>query len=103
MIDWGECTLDTAVALDADVVVAADVVYDPSIVLPLVHTLGLLRDAGRVKHMFVACTQRNEATLELFRNGLAAQGLARCTQETDVTHLCDIYKSFPITLFSIVL
>ena len=57
--------------LDADVVLASDVVYDPELIAALVATLGRLLRSDKSEAL-VACTVRNEDTLQQFLDQLGA-------------------------------
>ncbi|KAF8604009.1 hypothetical protein BDV93DRAFT_522816 [Ceratobasidium sp. AG-I] len=84
-LDWTDSTnpnrqelvrtlLDEA---DANVILAADVVYDPSIIPPLTRTLRLaLQRPGNERVAYVALTLRREETFAEFTTSVEQEGLA---------------------------
>jgi len=74
-LDWRDELGD----VDADIVLAADVVYEPTLFAPLVTTLRALLSrpsrAGRARRALLAAEQRSERWAE-FERLLEAQGLA---------------------------
>eukprot|EP00040_Diaphanoeca_grandis_P012575 m.63717 g.63717 ORF g.63717 m.63717 type:complete len:347 (-) comp23329_c0_seq1:192-1232(-) len=81
-LDWENFDpVKTDFAAAADVIVAADVVYDPSLVPPLVHVLVQLlvipsEVTGKSKpHAIISLTRRNPETMALFFKTLDEAGL----------------------------
>ncbi|KAI1233934.1 Protein-lysine N-methyltransferase EEF2KMT, partial [Lamprotornis superbus] len=77
-LDWGSVTEEQLQGLRADVVIAADVVYDPEIILALVGMLQKLstcRADGRAPEVFIASTIRNPDTYQLFQAELDKAGI----------------------------
>ncbi|NXD96633.1 EF2KT methyltransferase, partial [Chaetorhynchus papuensis] len=77
-LDWGSVTEKQLLGLRADVVIAADVVYDPEIILALIGMLQKLsasRGDTKVPEVFIACTIRNPATYQLFQAELDKVGI----------------------------
>ncbi|KFP75319.1 Protein FAM86A, partial [Acanthisitta chloris] len=69
-LDWGSVTDTQLLGLQADVVVAADVVYDPGIISALIGILQRLsscRADGKPPEVFIAFTVRNPDTFRLFQ------------------------------------
>ncbi|RLV94058.1 hypothetical protein DV515_00013255 [Chloebia gouldiae] len=69
-LDWGSVTEKQLLGLRADVVIAADVVYDPEIILALIGMLQKLstsRADRKAPEVFIASTIRNADTHQLFQ------------------------------------
>ncbi|OXB52488.1 hypothetical protein ASZ78_005430, partial [Callipepla squamata] len=76
-LDWGSATEKQLLGLQADVVLAADVVYDPEVTLSLIGMLqkfSTLR-ADRKPEVYIALTVRNPDTHQLFQAGLDKAGI----------------------------
>ncbi|NXJ03981.1 EF2KT methyltransferase, partial [Odontophorus gujanensis] len=68
-LDWGSATEQQLLGLQADVIIAADVVYDPEVTLSLIGMLqkfSTLR-ADRKPEVYIALTVRNLDTYHLFQ------------------------------------
>ncbi|KFQ18400.1 Protein FAM86A, partial [Merops nubicus] len=77
-LDWGSATESQLLGLHPDVIIAADVVYDPEIILALIGVLQKLstcRAAGKPPQVYVASTVRNPDTHSLFQAELAEAGI----------------------------
>ncbi|XP_056358958.1 protein-lysine N-methyltransferase EEF2KMT isoform X2 [Oenanthe melanoleuca] len=77
-LDWGSVTEEQLLGLRADVVIAADVVYDPEIILALIGMLQKLstcRADRRAPEVFIASTIRNPDTYQLFQDELDKAGI----------------------------
>ncbi|NXP23981.1 EF2KT methyltransferase, partial [Scytalopus superciliaris] len=77
-LDWGSVTEKQLVGLQADVVIAADVVYDPEIIVALIGMLQKLsscRAAREAPEVFIACTIRNPDTYHQFQAQLDKVGI----------------------------
>ncbi|KFP09535.1 Protein FAM86A, partial [Egretta garzetta] len=77
-LDWGSVTEERLLDLQPDVVVAADVVYDPEIILALIGLLQKLSPLGadrKPPEVYVASTIRNPDTYRLFQAELAKVGI----------------------------
>ncbi|KAM4764904.1 protein-lysine N-methyltransferase EEF2KMT isoform 1-T1 [Cyanocitta cristata] len=77
-LDWGSVTEKQLLGLRADVVIAADVVYDPEIILALIGMLQKLstsRADTKAPEVFIAFTIRNPATYQLFQAELDKVGI----------------------------
>ncbi|NWV34285.1 EF2KT methyltransferase, partial [Grantiella picta] len=77
-LDWGSVTEKQLLDLRADVVIAADVVYDPEINLALIGMLQKLstsRADRKAPEVFIACTIRNPDTYQLFQAELDKVGI----------------------------
>ncbi|NXB38205.1 EF2KT methyltransferase, partial [Eulacestoma nigropectus] len=77
-LDWGSATDEQLLGLRADVVIAADVVYDPEIILALIGMLQKLstsRADTKAPEVFIAFTIRNPATFQLFQAELDKVGI----------------------------
>ncbi|NXE08814.1 EF2KT methyltransferase, partial [Lophotis ruficrista] len=76
-LDWGSVTESQLLDLQPDVVVAADVVYDPEIILALIgmlQKLSAFRD-GKPPEVYIASTVRNPDTYRLFQAQLDKAGI----------------------------
>lgn len=77
-LDWESVTEQQLLSLDADLVLASDVVYDPEIVTSFSKVLKKLfhyTKAGKNLEVFVASTIRNPETYRLFQTTLDDTGL----------------------------
>ncbi|NXN97869.1 EF2KT methyltransferase, partial [Rhinopomastus cyanomelas] len=94
-LDWGSVTEKQLLDLQPDVVVAADVVYDPEIIFTLIRVLQKLppcRADRNPPEIYIASTIRNPDTYCLFqaeldRAGIRWQGLPA---RSSSTLLCDV-------------
>ncbi|KFQ75848.1 Protein FAM86A, partial [Phoenicopterus ruber ruber] len=69
-LDWGSATEKQLLGLQPDVVVAADVVYDPEIILALIgmlQKLSAFRADTKPPEVYIAFTVRNPDTYHLFQ------------------------------------
>nr|XP_022918147.1 protein-lysine N-methyltransferase EEF2KMT [Onthophagus taurus] len=67
-VSWETVNSDTKEIYECDVTVAADVVYDSKLFLPLQNTFKFLLRRGTCSAIFLSCTERNEDTLNEFLN-----------------------------------
>ncbi|KAF0306305.1 Protein-lysine N-methyltransferase EEF2KMT [Amphibalanus amphitrite] len=75
-LDWFKFTAEDALRLDIDLVLTADVTYNPELHEPLVRTLRLLLDNVQpAPQVLLALTDRNEDTTARLMRELASQGL----------------------------
>ncbi|XP_053550436.1 protein-lysine N-methyltransferase EEF2KMT isoform X2 [Bombina bombina] len=77
-LDWESITDRQLGDLQAGVVIASDVVYDPEIIIPFIRVLINLfkgRNDGRKMEMLIASTIRNVETYGLFQKALDEAGL----------------------------
>ncbi|NXQ13201.1 EF2KT methyltransferase, partial [Peucedramus taeniatus] len=77
-LDWGSVTEKQLQGLRADIVIAADVVYDPEIILALIGMLQKLstsRADRKAPEVFIASTVRNPDTYQLFQAELDKAGI----------------------------
>ncbi|KFO63338.1 Protein FAM86A, partial [Corvus brachyrhynchos] len=77
-LDWGSVTEKQLLGLRADVVIAADVVYDPEMILVLIGMLQKLstsRADTKAPEVFIAFTIRYPATYQLFQAELDKVGI----------------------------
>ncbi|XP_054067897.1 protein-lysine N-methyltransferase EEF2KMT isoform X5 [Rissa tridactyla] len=77
-LDWGSVTEKQLLDLQPDVVIAADVVYDPEIILALIGMLQKLaacRVARKAPEVYIAVTVRNPDTYHLFQAELDKVGI----------------------------
>ncbi|NXK90300.1 EF2KT methyltransferase, partial [Formicarius rufipectus] len=77
-LDWGSVTEKQLVGLQPDVIIAADVVYDPEIILALIGMLQKLstcRADRKPPEVFIASTIRNPDTYHLFQAELDKVGI----------------------------
>ncbi|KAJ3038530.1 Protein fam86a [Rhizophlyctis rosea] len=75
-LDWEEATAESVVEARADVVVCADVVYDPQIVPMLSSVIRLFLQTG-TESVWIASTMRHPSTFELFLGQLGKDGVRR--------------------------
>ncbi|KAM6351684.1 protein-lysine N-methyltransferase EEF2KMT isoform 3-T3 [Alca torda] len=77
-LDWGSVTEKQLLDLQPDVVIAADVVYDPEIILALIgmlQKLSVCRAARKAPDVYIAFTIRNPDTYHLFQAELDKVGI----------------------------
>ncbi|XP_061848591.1 protein-lysine N-methyltransferase EEF2KMT isoform X2 [Colius striatus] len=74
-LDWGCVPEKQLLDLQADVVIAADVVYDPEIISALIGMLQKLRAGRKPPEVFIASTIRNPDTYQLFQAQLGKAGI----------------------------
>ncbi|NXA28900.1 EF2KT methyltransferase, partial [Ibidorhyncha struthersii] len=77
-LDWGSVTEKQLSDLRPDVVIAADVVYDPEIILALIgmlQKLSAFRADGKPPEVYIASTIRNPDTYHLFQAELDKAGI----------------------------
>ncbi|CAI9600519.1 unnamed protein product [Staurois parvus] len=77
-LDWESVTEGQLSHIDTDVIIAADVVYDPDVITSFSNTLCkllLYKKAEKWLDIFVASTVRNSETYKLFQTKLDEAGL----------------------------
>ncbi|XP_076122331.1 protein-lysine N-methyltransferase EEF2KMT [Alosa pseudoharengus] len=77
-LDWAEVSEDQLIDIDANTVIAADVVYDPDIVDCLVSLLGRVLKCSTTSgqpDVYIASTIRNPETYSFFKKQLANAGV----------------------------
>uniref|UniRef100_A0A8B9DHK1 FAM86 N-terminal domain-containing protein n=1 Tax=Anser cygnoides TaxID=8845 RepID=A0A8B9DHK1_ANSCY len=77
-LDWGSVTEKQLLDLQTDVIIAADVVYDPEITLSLIgmlQKLSTFRADGKPPEVYIAFTIRNPDTYHLFQAELDKVGI----------------------------
>ncbi|NXL33749.1 EF2KT methyltransferase, partial [Glaucidium brasilianum] len=77
-LDWGSVTEKQLLDLQPDVIIAADVVYDPEIIVALVgmlQKLSTFRADRKVPEVYIAFTIRNPDTYHLFQAELDKVGI----------------------------
>ncbi|NXU05787.1 EF2KT methyltransferase, partial [Buphagus erythrorhynchus] len=100
-LDWGSVTEEQLQGLRADVVIAADVVYDPEIILALIGMLQKLstcRADRRAPEVFIASTIRNPDTYQLFQAELDKAGIRwqMIPAHSSCNFLCDVQPDVTI-------
>uniref|UniRef100_A0A6J0ULK2 Protein-lysine N-methyltransferase EEF2KMT n=1 Tax=Pogona vitticeps TaxID=103695 RepID=A0A6J0ULK2_9SAUR len=78
-IDWDQVKKERLAELGADVVIAADVVYDPELIRSLIGVLQKLsmgNDGGKAPEVYIAFAIRNPETYHCFQAELAKVGIA---------------------------
>nr|XP_033819269.1 protein-lysine N-methyltransferase EEF2KMT isoform X2 [Geotrypetes seraphini] len=78
-LDWNLASAEQLLEIAADIVIAADVVYDPQIALSLVRVLQSIlnyRKGGIAPKMFIASTIRNLETYRQFQTELNKAGIS---------------------------
>ncbi|KAJ7305701.1 hypothetical protein JRQ81_010067 [Phrynocephalus forsythii] len=89
-IDWDQVTKEQLAALGPDVVIAADVVYDPELIQSLVGVLRKLSTGprgGKAPEVYIAFAIRNPETYKCFQTELAQVGIAWQTVPGPPTNL----------------
>lgn len=87
-LDWVECDdIEQIREFSADVLVGADVIYDPEIIPPLLKVVRMFFDVNpKLSAMFVV-TKRNERTFKLFMHECRSQGISsRCITDEIEAH-----------------
>ncbi|XP_073218639.1 protein-lysine N-methyltransferase EEF2KMT isoform X2 [Lepidochelys kempii] len=77
-LDWDSVAEEQLSELQADVVIAADVVYDPQITLSLIgvlQQLSISKTVGKPPEIYIAFTVRNPDTYHLFQTELDKVGI----------------------------
>ncbi|NXP10774.1 EF2KT methyltransferase, partial [Thinocorus orbignyianus] len=77
-LDWGSVTEKQLSDLQPDIVIAADVVYDPEIISALIgmlQKLSMCRADGKPPEVYIASTIRNPDTYHLFQAELEKAGI----------------------------
>ncbi|KFZ52745.1 Protein FAM86A, partial [Podiceps cristatus] len=77
-LDWGSVTENQLLALQPDVVIAADVIYDPELILALIgmlQKLSTFRADRKPPEVYIASTIRNPDTYHLFQAELDKVGI----------------------------
>ncbi|XP_046637123.1 protein-lysine N-methyltransferase EEF2KMT-like [Daphnia pulicaria] len=102
-LDWMEFHTKSESSLQADLVLASDVVFDVELIPALVGTLSKLlhpRDNQLLPSAIVACTERNQETLNRFLYELAQQNLTYGHLE----HAPSIFaceRNYPVRIYEI--
>ncbi|CAL1533523.1 unnamed protein product [Lymnaea stagnalis] len=104
-LDW-ECVKGRILEkLKSDIILAADVVYDTSIIPALVFVLKSLLDTGpdsnRRPKAFIASTIRNEDTRDAFLIAMGSEGLNYTVVESPKHHRFHYDRSVPIEILQI--
>lgn len=73
-LDWESVDVTEVNARKADLVLCADVVYDPSLVPPLVNVILMLLSGG-AREVIIASTLRHQTTVDLFTSSLLEAGV----------------------------
>jgi len=76
-VNWEEFDEDTQ--LDADIILGADLVFDPRLLPSLVKTVAILLRRGTGCEAFLVCCVRNEDTWQMFLDLLVQAGLSVST------------------------
>ncbi|XP_037240612.1 protein-lysine N-methyltransferase EEF2KMT isoform X1 [Falco biarmicus] len=100
-LDWGSVTEKQLLDLQPDVIIAADVVYDPEIILALIgmlQKLSTLRADRKPPEVYVAFTIRNPDTYHLFQAELAKVGIGWqiIPAHSNSIFLCDVQPNVTI-------
>ncbi|CAF1050378.1 unnamed protein product [Adineta ricciae] len=69
-LDWNHCLTETVNSDSFDFILAADVVYDPSIIENLVKTIRILLQNNRASCAYIANAIRNDSTYSQFQRTL---------------------------------
>ncbi|XP_059169052.1 protein-lysine N-methyltransferase EEF2KMT-like [Physella acuta] len=104
-LDW-ECVKGRILEkLKSDIIIAADVVYDTSIIPALVFVLKSLLDTGpdsnRKPKAYIASTIRNEDTRDAFLIAMGSEGLNYTVVESPKQHRFYYDRSVPIEILQV--
>ena len=77
-LDWREFNLEDARKLDCSMLIAADVVFEPTLVPYLAETISTCLEA-KIERALVACTVRSEDTLNVFLKEVGKRSM-KCTR-----------------------
>ncbi|XP_019745431.1 protein-lysine N-methyltransferase EEF2KMT isoform X1 [Hippocampus comes] len=100
-LDWTDVTEERLNDIGADVVIAADVVYDPDVIAVLVQLLSKILKRGGVRvpsEVFVCSTVRNPQTYTGFRHSLSAAGIGHRVMSGAVNHVFEYNRESEIEL-----
>ncbi|KAK7112514.1 hypothetical protein V1264_011962 [Littorina saxatilis] len=100
-LDWEQTSTTPGSSLQADVILGADVVYDPSIIPSLVRLLRKLLEPGKKSKAFIASTVRNEDTRDAFLIALSSEGLSYSVVEGPKQELFHYDRMVPIEILKI--
>ncbi|XP_076441598.1 protein-lysine N-methyltransferase EEF2KMT-like [Babylonia areolata] len=104
-LDWEEPSPSVFSVLQGDVILGADVVYDPSIIPSLVSLLRRLLDPGTdgslQRRAYIASTVRNEDTRDAFLIALSSEGLSYSVLEGPKQTLFHYDRMIPIEILQI--
>ncbi|KAM9599547.1 protein-lysine N-methyltransferase EEF2KMT [Morphnus guianensis] len=100
-LDWGSVTEKQLLDLQPDVIIAADVVYDPEIILVLIGMLQKLsasRADRKPPEVYIAFTIRNPDTYHLFQAELEKAGIRWqiTPAHSNTVFLCDVQPNVTI-------
>ncbi|NXK10615.1 EF2KT methyltransferase, partial [Herpetotheres cachinnans] len=100
-LDWGSVTEKQLLDLQPDIIIAADVVYDPEIILALIgmlQKLSTLRADRKPPEVYVAFTVRNPDTYRLFQAELDKVGIGWqiIPAHSNSIFLCDVQRNVTI-------
>ena len=87
MLDWE--TFSEADQVEADLVLGADIVFDPEVLPSLVRTLRILVARREGCQALLACCVRNQQTFSIFLSLLTESNLSFATEEMSEM-MCDI-------------
>lgn len=79
-LDWREFDLEEATRLECSMLIAADVVFDPTLVPYLAETISTCLEA-KMEKALVACTIRSEDTVNLFLREVEKRSM-KCTRQS---------------------
>ncbi|XP_077412392.1 protein-lysine N-methyltransferase EEF2KMT isoform X2 [Vanacampus margaritifer] len=100
-LDWTDVTEERWKEFSPDVVIAADVVYDPDVVVVLVQFLSkiLKCGGGRVPtEVLICCTVRNPQTYAGFKHSLSDAGIGHRVISGAVNHVFEYNRESEIEL-----
>ncbi|XP_037112071.1 protein-lysine N-methyltransferase EEF2KMT [Syngnathus acus] len=100
-LDWTKVTEECLNDIGADVVIAADVVYDPDVVVVLVQLLSkiLKHGGGQVPTEVLICsTVRNPQTYAGFKRSLSVAGIGHRVMSGAVNHIFEYNRESEIEL-----
>ncbi|XP_052409013.1 protein-lysine N-methyltransferase EEF2KMT [Carassius gibelio] len=103
-LDWENVSDEQLQRIQADTIIAADVVYDPDIIAGLVRLLSrLLNGKVHEEHpdVYIASTVRNPQTYDCFKKELEMAGLRHVVMKDSVAHVFPYNRASSIEMIKI--
>jgi len=91
-LDWNQYSIDKSDQDCFDLILAADVVYDPSVIDNLVKTIKILLQTNKQCSAYIANAIRNESTYDQFRQALNQPSLSIHSVDTDISQSIQILQ-----------
>lgn len=67
-LDWNDIINNQPQSLKPDIIIGADIVYDPSILLPLIEVFEFFQNLNKDLEIYIASVIRNADTFNKFLN-----------------------------------